>query len=809
MASVITTEMPVSARSRYAANLYFRDGVALSATLASLLYLLLAVSLDAAGYVESLAVLVPVTIAALVVGFLMSYSRFDAFFSLSHSMFTGLAVILFLLSGLVHQAEIAPFVSNGIPELQARAYFVLLRGLEWLDAAFRGQANANNYWFMIEMCFLVWWLTYLGIWSVFRYGYTWRAVVPAGIILVINAYYAPNSILGFLIVFCLIALMLLVRTNLAELQQRWREQRVYYTQDITLDFLRNGLLYGAIVLALAWLVPGLGRNTQVRTVLAPINQQWEETARWWNRLNEGLKRRPGQTGAAFGSQLSLGGARVVDDKILFTVTAPVGRYWRATVYDTYTGREWVNSAKEEREFAAQEFTPSMGWAMRLPLTQTVTVMAPIGNMIFAAQDIERVSLSFSSIVRPVPGIAAPPTSGMPAGSGMPATEADLVEIAMAWVPAGLETGQSYEVVSNYTNVTAQALAAAGTVYPEEIKETFLQLPPDFSERVAAEARTITAGMTNVYDQAKAIEAYLRQIPYNDAIDAPPADRDPVEYFLYDIRQGYCDYYATSMAVMLRSLGVPARVVSGYAEGTLEEDYTGYVIRARDAHTWVEVYFPTYGWIEFEPTGAESPLVRPDATETSADGSEAETLGAAGSAITNTLNGPLEDDMAAMQALDGELAAGSASLAGRTWWVWGLLTPVAAVLGVWLVWRARASGPTGFDPDLPPILFDRLQRWAGRIGVQSPASETPYEQARALGRFIPEGRASISAITQSYVRYRFRPHPGDPPHVPVDAQAGPRLFGAWKELEPVLWRAWLRKIMRRPGPNRDPYALLRD
>ncbi|GIV79439.1 MAG: hypothetical protein KatS3mg050_3833 [Litorilinea sp.] len=243
---------------RYSENVYFQDGRLFTGILVSLLYLILAISLDAAGYVSDMTLLVPVTLGALLLGFLMAYSRFDGFFALSHSMFTGLAWILYLMTGLVSEAELAPFQNNGIPELQARAYFILLRWLNWVDAALNNAASADNYVFIFEMSFLVWWLTYLGVWAIFRYGYTWRAVIPAGLVLLINTYYAPRSILGFLIFFCLVAMILFVRTHLAEQQIRWREQRVHFSQDITLDFLRNGFLFSVLIITLAWLSPGLG-----------------------------------------------------------------------------------------------------------------------------------------------------------------------------------------------------------------------------------------------------------------------------------------------------------------------------------------------------------------------------------------------------------------------------------------------------------------------------------------------------------------------------------------------------------------------
>src|SRR5690606_37661819 len=135
-------------------------------------------------------------------------------------------------------------------------------------------------------------------------------------------------------------------------------------------------------------------------------------------------------------------------------------------------------------------------------------------------------------------------------------------------------------------------------------------PEDVSQRVIEDARTLTADRATVYAKARAIETYLRSFTYNDDIEAPPPGRDPVEYFLYDIREGYCDYYATAMVVMLRGLGIPSRVVSGYAEGSYDPETALYYIAERDAHTWVEVFFPGLGWVEFEPTAGESQLNRP-------------------------------------------------------------------------------------------------------------------------------------------------------------------------------------------------------
>ncbi len=425
--------LPVrTARERYAENVYFQDGIVLTAILTALLYLILATSLDAAGYVDNMTLLAPISLGALVLGFLMAFSRFDGFFALSHSMFTGLAWILFLMSGMVSPDEIAPFTANGIPEVQAQAYFVLLRWLNWVDAAINQVASNDNYIFVFEISFLIWWLTYLGVWSIFRYGYTWRAVIPAGVVLLVNTYYAPQSILGFLVVFCLVAMLLFVRTHLAEQQLRWRDQRIHYSPDVTFDFLRNGLAYSVVVVAMAWIIPGLGRSVEVRTVLAPLNAQWEETSQRINLLYQGLNRQTRPTASTFGSSLALGGARQVGDGVVFQAYTPIGRYWRAVVYDTFTGRQWVSTGDETTNLAANESTGDIPWNLRMPITQTIFMAAPSGGMIFAAPDIISVNLPIAANVRTLPVNDA---------DGNP-----LLEITSARSRQSLETGDSYIVV---------------------------------------------------------------------------------------------------------------------------------------------------------------------------------------------------------------------------------------------------------------------------------------------------------------------------------------------------------------------------
>ena len=602
-----TTAAPDGRGFHYLDSVYFQDGQWLTSVLAGILFLILAAALDAAGHVSSLSIVVPVTVGAYLLGVLMSFSRFDGFFALSHSMFVGLAWILYLMAGAVSAGEISPFLDNRIGELQARVYFVLLRLLDWVDAALTGKASADNFVFVFEIAFLLWWLTYLGAWSIFRHGYTWRAIVPAGAVLLINTYYAPNPTVGFLAVWVLIALILLVRTNLAEQQLRWREQRIYFNPDIVWDFLRNAIIFSVALVLAAWILPGLGRNPQVREVLAPISSRWEETAQGMQRLYQGLNRQASDQAANFTDNLSLGGERNVTGELVFQVQALKARYWRAVVFDTYDGRGWLNTAQEVVGYDSGAIVPVAAWRAREAISQTVTLLAPIGDVLFGAPEIAQADLRLNAQVREQAGAA--PITVAEAGP-----DATAVEFAMVRATRDLDRGESYRFTSAVTKATTQDLEAASSDYPAAILDRFVQIPPNFSPQVATLAQRLTAGAETPYAKAKAIEDYLRTIPYNDAIPAPPADQDPLEYFLFDIQEGYCDYYATAMAMMLRSVGIPARAVSGYAEGILDEETGAFFVTQRDAHTWVEVFFPEYGWIEFEPTAGESALDRPQAEQ---------------------------------------------------------------------------------------------------------------------------------------------------------------------------------------------------
>ena len=791
---------------------YFREGRVITLLLLGVIYLILALSLSSAGWTGamSMSMLVTVVLGALAMGALISFSRFDSFFMLSHSFATGLAWVFYLMTFLVEDEQrVQAFIDKGIPVLQARAYFLLERWLEWLEAAINQQASNDNVVFIFEIGFLVWWLTYLGVWSVFRHGHVWRGVLMAGIALLVNTHYAPVSVMGFLVAYCVAALLLLAWTTLVDHRQRWRADSIYFSEDINFDFMRSGFMYTMAVIAIAFIAPNMGRSLPFYDLLQPVNMRWEAAMQEWNRLYQGLNRQTRAAQTGFGRTLTLGGERIVGDRLIMEVDAGTGRYWRAVAFDRFTGRQWINTAEGEVTYRSNQSIPTTVWSARAPVTQTITIRTPTGNVLLAMPDVVQASIPLAALEQSL-------AYANPADSA--STDQEDTELTWARSRITLQEGDRYQVVSNHTTVTVRELREAGIVeYPAQILNTYLQLPVSFSPQVAELAEQIMADKPTTYEKVKVLERFLRAFDYDEGIPAPDANEDPLEYFLFDIQRGYCDYYASAMAAMLRSHGIPARTASGYAEGTLDPETGTYTVTERDAHTWVEVYFPQYGWIEFEPTAGESILDRPSGADFQDSGS-----------IPGMDDFSLEDEEFLFDdALDFEEEFPQ-DIAGPVTGIGGLptrsplvATSVAVVLltliaGVWLLRRRMYQGPKAFMQE-PQIYYERLLNWTARLKMplrprrpqatsrspnvphpQQMADEilrrepteqalTPYEREALLAEGLPQGSPFIRRIIEIYVQFRYAPRPEH-----LGDEVRNELNANWRQLRPVLLKAWLQR-----------------
>lgn len=292
----------------------------------------------------------------------------------------------------------------------------------------------------------------------------------------------------------------------------------------------------------------------------------------------------------------LGAPLTLRREVYFTAVSPVNSYWRGESKSVYTGHGWASL------LLAPEPVPALPGATEV--VQQIRFKQPISD----AQPI-------FSAGTPV-GLTSIYTSKQhtkTAAEGMelrydPGTTAMYVEQAASEQPL-----YGYELLVSVRGVPEEELIRARGTDPEEIIERELQLPATLPDRVRELGVELTAGRDNRYESVQSVLEYLKD-NYTYSLDSqlPIEEWDFTEYFLFQQRQGYCDHFSTAMTVLLRSGGIPARWVKGFAPGTaVSSDPQQYNISYADAHSWVEVYFPEVGWVPFDPTpgfGLEQPAI---------------------------------------------------------------------------------------------------------------------------------------------------------------------------------------------------------
>jgi hypothetical protein len=307
---------------------------------------------------------------------------------------------------------------------------------------------------------------------------------------------------------------------------------------------------------------------------------------------------------------------------------------------------------------------------------------------------------------------------------------------------------------------------AGSDYPQGIRQAYLQLPASLPGRVKQLAQEV-AGSGSAYQKAKRTQDYLRaNFKYNLATQPAPANRDVVDYFLFDSQTGFCSHFATAMAVMLRADGVPARVAVGYAMGIYDPRKSMYRVPQSASHAWVEVYFPSYGWVEFEPTPAYS-------TFTYATGGVGNLEGSAGPVPTKP-----------------EKAGGS----GLLW----LLLPVVLLAGLWGAYiYGRIDRARRKEPGLLALaLYPRMRRWLSWGGLPSAASLTPgefLEDSRAALSDFPQLGDALQRATHTYILAAYSPRQPEFREVEMSEWSWAQARWEWVKL-------WLRQLLSREAHN---------
>jgi transglutaminase-like putative cysteine protease len=745
-----------------------REGWA-SLALLGVMLVMLAWSLQRAEWVDHLDFLVPVAVVAAVLGALLGITRLSVALVLPLSAVVGAWFVLWTIGG------------EYFPELSPGGRLILLRGdaLDWarivIDGGFAPQLSP----YAIALGMLMWVTAFIASYTLYRHHRVLDSILLLGVALIANmsATFTDGVDFAFLVVFSIAALLLWLRMALINREENWRIRRINENLDVPVQIMRSGMTFIAGSIALAWVLTTVA-------VAAPLTSVWSNLGDAWSDVRGGLEGWFGGLagtdarirGTNFGSSFSVSGSWTSSGADVMTVGSQRGYYMRTVTYDIYTGHGWRSSEGSDRRVAAGDrifpgATPERPLAGFLIETVTVSMQRDGSRNIFT------------------PGYPrnalAPLIVYQPGGQQL---------LGSLRSGVNLDEGKGYQITAAISNATEAMLVGAGTNYPPEIIATYTSTE-GITPRTAELAREVAndAGATDPYHQAKALADYLRSDPrfgYATVAALPSdPDRDLVDFFLFDPngQTGYCEYFATAMAVMARTLGLPARVAVGYAPG--ERLDTGiYQVKDKNAHLWAEVYFPGYGWQIFEATKSITPVVR-----------------LPGSGIAPPINPPVGgvdpgqqfeegDDPGAISGLpsfepvpggfkQGEQRPTEGAREGNAWVIIVGLLVLGAVIAYRLI---RSRYRFRF---LPPgdRQWQRLAFAADRAGVAQRPSETPYEYAGWLEEQIPKRSIEIHQIADGKVWQSYSGHS-------ISEEAIARLERAWGRLQlPLLALALRRRI----------------
>ena len=675
-----------------------------------------------------------------------------------------------LVMGLLSVPMTVTITASLLPNtltVEEKLFVLQDRVIVWLRQVLAGNSGSDSLIFVIELTLLTWLLAYSAAWFVCRRHQVWGAILPSGIAILINLFYAAPQADLYFGLYLLCALMLLVRINLVTLERTWRQAAIGYPSEVGWDVMWSGALVAVLLLVFVWVFPASAPSPAWLAVLDPLQAPWQRLEEQFTRAFSTLRAsaRPNPN-AFFGATLTMGGPVNLGQRRVMDIRADNGRYWRAVVYDKYGSGTWVSTHLETVNLNAND-TRLDTWAgyMRAEVTQTVKIYVDDQNLLYAQSQPIRFSIPTEARV------------GVDKASG-----AFGFDLSLARARRPLREGEAYTVVSAISAADKDTLRNDSTNYSEGIVANYLQLPNNLPERVRAKAREITADFSNPYDKVAALEKYLRaNITYDEKVSAPPADVDSVDYLLFERPAGYCNYYASAMAVLARTLGIPARVASGYTLG----DYEGgvfHVIEA-NAHSWTEIYFSHYGWIEFEPTANKPEIERPKKAPAAPENPDV-------SDSAEEQRRRQERQNRADETEEQDSGIGS----GYVLPFWSDPRNVALFVGVIVV---LALSPLALRrwhrlqriARLTPAarVYEEMLERARWLGVRDERYATPLERARAISVALPRAQSESERVASFYSRERFGARQ-------LDEAERTTLTNAWQTWRAAWWRGLGKRVV---------------
>ena len=705
------------------------------------------------------------------------------------------------------------------------------RLLFWYEAAKTGSINIDPVPFAFGLMVATWLCGYLATWVFVRYRNFWGVFILGGAGIMSNLTYLPPNASVQLGLFLFTAFLLVARVQSVRRRRDWESRQVSYDGHLSALSLSDSFILAMAVLLIAFLLPVGNKYGPANDVYEYFRTPMRNVEDDFNRLFAGLPARKPLGYRIWGDVMAFQGTiHPTKAQVLF-VESEVPLYWKARSYSTYTPKGWISDGTVLK---SNDWEPSVSapqpYARRFDISYTVmpnydsrtlfagdqvigvdrgvrleTYDSPTYTLDMQGQGNGRALApklaDTAAILQQTLALGGESVSDSSLAARLPSdfrlletvrSRGSVDQVLLAEVlPARpdilsvqstgreIKARDSYEITSSVSIATPAELRRAGTGYPTYVVERYTQLDDELPDRVRDLALQLTAGAETPYDKAKALEFYLSGLPYTLEVEPPPFDADGVDHFLFTLGEGYSEYFSSAMTVMLRSIGIPARFVTGYTTGDKVVDKNIYVVTDSHSHGWLEVYMPNYGWIPFEPTpGRSLPVPAPPVLEEAPAGAfgEPEPLD------DEECVGELEEcDEGGPGSTTGDVGTVPLPWGGQLatvflWIAGGVAGAGLLCLLGWSGWR-RYMIPS-HDPQ---TAFQRMSS-LGRLASIGPAThQTPFQYRQRLSNAMPDHRVPVSVIIDHYVRSTYG-------RKELDDEQREELTEAWRRLRmPMLLR----------------------
>ena len=625
--------------------------------------------------------------------------------------------------------------------LGARTAELNSRLAAWWTALVSNEISTDPLPFALILSSLAWTGGYLSSWAIFKRGNVWLAILPSGVALLVNLTYLPERFFVYLFPYLLATMMLMIRLNSVERQSHFKRQGIGYPSSLRVLWLVSGLVFSSIIVGVVFLLPpNNARHAGLVRVWNASRQPVDSFQQEFGRMFSAVGSKHTLSARRFGATLLILPTTPASNEPVFVGEIPFAVYWKVRAYTTYTSGGWTT------DNTVLEAVPPLD-----PLT-----VDDLEGDLDQGETTYRVEVAFPTSYLYVP---SPLNNGMSLPVQVESHKSAPLFSDMVTLRPEKRLAAGDEYIGTFLGSIQpeRFLRTAGQDYPQWVTEQYLELPTSLPQRVVDQAIELTMDATNPYDKARAIEEYLRTFSYGVPTSVPEFDDDRVDHFLFGSKTGHSDHFASTMAVMLRAVGIPARLVAGYGPGVPDPEQSYFTISEGDQHSWTEAYFSGFGWIEFEP----SPIypLRPRALSDLMGFAAALAAALSGESLAN------ETTQEEVELGEGEIDTGGGRLRGGEGIppipLIDLASPLGmggAVLvaflalwtaGLWLVWhRFFMALPR------PELAYARMYRMASLLAVGPTQGQTPLEFGNTLAPLLPDAREDVNFICDTFCRTRY-------------------------------------------------------